>query len=187
MATPAYYISAFAAEDQREIPRTATTSYTGVFAQRERRSLTEVPLAPQQISVRLYVGAEPITLTYNTVESSLPAWSDAVLQSLSERWGVEPGWDTYDARPTNPAQVVTLLNLLSELLPNSPSRTPIITALSDGGVQAEWHVHGRDLEIVVAADTSPSYFFYDRATEEEEEAPIHPNYERLRSLIDRLF
>ena len=69
MATSAYYISAFAAEDQREIPRTATTSYTGVFAQRERRSLTEVPLAPQQISVRLYAGAEPITLTYNTVES----------------------------------------------------------------------------------------------------------------------
>jgi hypothetical protein len=40
--------------------------------------------------------------TYTTFNAGLPRWAGPVLPSLSERWGAQPGWDTYgSSRPTS--------------------------------------------------------------------------------------
>ncbi len=99
-------------------------------------------------------------------KKDLPAWSGSVLQSLAERWGVEKGWDGYQGQPTNPALAAELLNCLGIAIP-SEARAPIITPLSDGGVQAEWHKGGMALEIVVPSGEPARFYFYDPAEEQE--------------------
>jgi hypothetical protein len=63
---------------------------------------------------------------------------------------------------------------------------PQITPLADGGVQAEWHRLGRDLELVVTADDHPAYYYFDPGAGVEEEAEIDPNYARVQALIGDL-
>ena len=111
---------------------TQTASSFDVLARRERKGM---PATNSPKMVRWIVADCPIELTYTTQDSNLPSWANAVLQSLVERWGAHPGWDTYDAKPTKPTLVVKLLNILTEVM-RDESRAPIITPLSDGGVQA---------------------------------------------------
>jgi hypothetical protein len=41
--------------------------------------------------------------------------------------------------------------------------------LGDGGLQIEWHRRQQDLEIVVAADEAPRFYYKNRATGAEQE------------------
>ena len=61
----------------------------------------------------------------------------------------------------------------------------MITPLWDGGVQATWHHTGKDLEIVVSANGSPTYYFRDEAADEEEEEELEPNRSRVQALIQQ--
>jgi hypothetical protein len=106
------------------------------------------------------------------------------LQSLSERWGIEPGWDSYDAKPTDPQHAVQLLNYLSALL-RDESTPPVITPLSDGGVQAEWHENSQDLEIVAPVGEPARYYYYNATTAEEEEGELDQHLAKVRALIDQ--
>jgi hypothetical protein len=131
------------------------------------------------------VDGEPIEFTYMSFDVGLPNWATPVLQSLAERWGAHAGWDSYQAKPTDRQLVVKLLNILSDLMQEG-SATPHITPLADGGVQAEWHHQGKDLEIVVPADDDPTYYYFDHATNEEEEGDLDPNYAHVQDLIGRV-
>jgi hypothetical protein len=97
---------------------------------------------------------------------------------------MEPGWDSYQAKPTDVRCVARLLNYLSIVMREN-STPPIVTPLSDGGVQAEWHQHNEDLELVVQADEPARYYYYNAAAEEEEEEELELNYPRVQQLIDR--
>lgn len=118
------------------------------------------------------------------MDNSLPQWAYSALHSLAERWGAQPGWDSYHATPTNPQLVVKLLNLLSGLMQDD-SLPPQITPLADGGVQAEWQHHGVHLEVVVPADEEPTYYYFNHRTNTEEEANLDANYARVQDLIRR--
>jgi len=137
---------------------------------------------PRPLTVRLSIDGEPIGFTYTTFSSGLPKWAGPVLQSVSERWGARPGWDGYQAKPTNPRLVVKLLNILSDLL-RDDSLSPQITPLADGGVQAEWHRREQDLEIVVPAEEEATYYYFNSATPAEEEAYLIGNHAHIQDLI----
>jgi hypothetical protein len=163
-----------------------------VFA-RERTSTAASDRGIHGVKVLILIGSESIELMY--WGPSLPAWAEPVLRSLPERWGRGLAWDSYGAVPTRLHLVIRLLNALSAVLPDDlaelPQRdqgsirvtTPQITALSDGGVQAEWHGFGGDLEIVVADGEAPSYYFFSHATNEEEDNALEGNEPRVRELI----
>ncbi|MGH8581947.1 MAG: hypothetical protein ACREWG_03990 [Gammaproteobacteria bacterium] len=159
-----------------------TTQGADVFARRERQPAAISLLEPRRVNKRLRIGNHVIEI-YFDASGGLPSWVKPVLQSLDDRWGGAPGWDSYDAEPTKIQHVVRLLNHLSELLRDS-STPPIITPLSDGGVQAEWHRNNEDLEIVLPAGESARYFYYNAATQEEEGGELSPpRFEHLRTLI----
>lgn len=105
-----------------------------------------------------------------------------MLKSLPERWGAIPGWDSYNAKPASLQLVVKLLNVLSIVIRDN-FQPPQVTALADGGMQAEWHRSKRDLEIVVSADEPPAYYFFDHATGAEEEATLDQHSNRACDLI----
>lgn len=170
----------------RHVPRSAaTTSRTDVFSQLQRSANATHSLAPRPIPFSLKVGDEPISLVYLDTGPGLPPWLKPVLTSLSERWGVGKGWDTYDAKPTDLNHVLKLLNILFSLL-KPISSPPTITPLVDGGVQAEWHVQEKDFEIVVSADDPPRFFLYDAGTGDEEAGLLDEDYPRVRKIIESL-
>jgi len=140
---------------------------------------------PHRITVPLPIEGDSIALTYSSLDPCLPQWAGAVLQSLSERWGAQPGWDSYSATPTSPQLAVKLLNILSGLL-QEDSLAPQITPLADGGVQAEWHRQQQDLEVVVPAVGDPTYYYFDARTSKEEEDVLDPNWAHVQDFINRL-
>jgi hypothetical protein len=177
-----YRTDVFAPQDQLVITTSGSMQRADVFARRERRVAVMTPPEPRRLTSQLAIDGDPIVLTYTSVDHRLPNWTTPVLQSLSARWGSGFGWDSYQAQPTNPQLVVRLLNILSELMqPNY--LPPQITPLADGGVQAEWHCNGRDLELVVAADEQRAYYYSDPGSGVEEEAEINANYPHIQALI----
>ncbi|MFN0316577.1 MAG: hypothetical protein ACKVQA_16260 [Burkholderiales bacterium] len=159
--------TAFSPQTARSASTAATFQQLDVFARDERRPAAfSVPRdIPRRVAVRLQIEDRSIELTFH-LGNNLPGWINPVLSSLSERWGVKPGWDTYDARPTEIEHVDRLLNCLYALM-NDASTPPIITPLADGGVQAEWHRNGNELELVVPADGPARYYYYNAKTKAE--------------------
>lgn len=159
----------------------ATTSYADVFARRERQTTVVSPeLTPRIVHIQL--DARRSVVTHSDSGAELPPWFAPVLRSFLERRGEKPGWDSYDAKPTETRHAVRLLTYLFALMGRN-STPPTITPLWDGGVQATWHRNSKDLEIVVSADEPPTYYFRDAATGEEQEEILEPNRARARALI----
>jgi hypothetical protein len=159
----------------------ATTPHADVFARRESQATVFFP-APKQSTVHIQFGDRRGVVTYPSSAAEPRPWVAPVLRSLSERWGVKPGWDSYDAKPTDPRHAAQLLTYLFQLMGRN-STPPIITPLWDGGVQATWRRNNKDFEIVVSADEPPMYYFRDTATDDEEEEKLEPNLARVRALI----
>lgn len=165
---------------------TTTTTRSDVFGARERRRgiSTGLGLEPRRMAIRLSIGEREIVLSYTHFGAGLPAWAPPVLRSLGERWGISQGWDGYNAKPTQVELVVRLLNHLSAVM-GDQSPAPILIPLYDGGMQAEWHRNGQDLEIVVPADESSTYCYLNDDAEEDEEGELESNYARVQDLIAR--
>jgi hypothetical protein len=181
----ALYQTTVFARSQQMVMNSTTTQWTDAFARRDRRATLITMPEPRPLTVRLSIEGGPIEFTYTTFSGGLPKWASPVLQSVSERWGARPGWDGYQAKPTNPRLVVRLLNILSDLL-RDDSLSPHITPLADGGVQAEWHRREQDLEIVVPAEEGATYYYFNNTTRKEEEADLNGNYAHIQDLIGRL-
>ena len=174
-----YQTEAFSPQNRQMINGSPTTQWADVLARRERRETRRM----HRFIIRLPIPGDSIELIYTSTDAVLPPWAVPVLQSLSERWGSQPGWDGYEAATTNVQLVVKLLNTLSDLMPE-PSAPPLITPLADGGVQAEWHHNEQDLEIVVPALENPTYYYFNRRTNFEEGELLGPNYSRVQDLIE---
>jgi hypothetical protein len=166
-----------------DITATTTPSYADVFARRERQSAASYH-EPKTKTVYVEYQNRSGVITYPDSNTE-PPWLVPVLRSLLERRGVKPGWDSYDAKPTEAEHAARLLACLFRLM-RDDSKPPIMTPLWDGGVQATWHRAGKDLEIAVSADDPPSYYFRDEATGEEEEEQLQPSrFQRVQALIQQ--
>lgn len=165
-----------------KLSNATTTQRADVFARRERYPTAVSLPEPKNIIVRLQSGDQVFQLTYPDFGGGLPSWVDVALDSLAERWGEQPGWDSYDAKATDLHCAVHLLQYLFDLL-HDGSTPPVITPLSDGGVQAEWHRDHQDLEIVIPAGEPARYYYYNVTTQEEEEQELDHKLEHVSALI----
>jgi hypothetical protein len=166
-----------------DVSAATTPPYADVFARRERQA-TASYRQPKVKTVYVQYRNRSGVITYPDSRPEPPPWLLPVLRSLLERRGVNPGWDSYDAKPTDVAHATRLLTYLFALMRDN-SKPPIVTPLWDGGVQATWHGTGKDLEIVVSADEPPTYYFQDEAADEEEEELLEPSRARVQALIQQ--
>lgn len=180
-----YSAEVFAPGERQARAGLTTTQRCDVFARSERQATTTSIPEPHWIPVRLLVDGAPIDFMYTSFGLGLPIWAPPVLQSLAQRWGARPNWDGYHARPTDPRLAADLLNILADLM-REGSATPLITPLADGGVQAEWHDRGQDLEIVVPGDGPRTYYYFNRQRSEEEEGELDLSYAHVQDLIGRV-
>jgi hypothetical protein len=161
-----------------------TPPYADIFARRERQS-TASYRQPKIKTVYVQYQNRSGVITYPDSSAEPPPWLVPVFRSLLERRGVNPGWDSYNAKPTDAGHAARLLTYLFRIMRDN-SKPPIITPLCDGGVQATWHRNGQDLEIVVPADEPPTYYYRDEAADQEEEEQLEPNrFQRVQALIQQ--
>ena len=113
-----------------------------------------------------------------------PRWlRPTIRRMLTLPWDND-NWND-DARPTDPAAAANLLLLLASILDDT-APTPIIVPTWRGGVQAEWHTNGVDLEIEVDPTEPAQYSFCGHTDDEEYEEPVAGNMEQLVGLVGRL-
>ncbi len=170
--------SAFARALRHEIG-TVRIQHSDGFARRNVTIASEAEFG----RIVVVLGVHEVALIYRRGER-LPQWLAPVLRSLEERWGKEPGWDSYGAKPTDLKHAQRLLDCLLVVMEDA-STPPTITPLSDSGLQAEWHKADGDLEIVVSADEPERYYYYDALTEKEEGGETKKQTLRLKDLIRR--
>jgi hypothetical protein len=66
------------------------------------------------------------------------------------------------------------------------SPAPSVVPLSDGGIQVEWHRHGRNLEIEFPADSAPGFYYYEDGNELESEGQVSRNLDQIEGHIAAL-
>lgn len=172
--------SAFAPTQRRDLTNvTNLQTNANAFAYRN----IAVAADAENHSVSVILGGRGAALTYPR-GYVLPRWLVPVLRSMEERWGREPGWDSYSAEPTSLKHAQRLLEFLVTVM-GDDSTPPTITPLPDSGLQAEWHQGDEDLEIVVPSDEPERYYYYNAQTrwEEGEGREARKQVSRLRDLI----
>lgn len=109
-----------------------------------------------------------------------PAWLEPTLQKLAELLRLPPDWSSYRAAPVRPELASALVRLLVEVM-GDDTPPPTVVPTASGGVQAEWHRKGYDLEIEVLSPSRFWAYFEDlESGEVESEAVISD----LRRLVD---
>ncbi len=112
----------------------------------------------------------------------LPNWLEpTILRMLDLPWD-DDNWND-DAKRTDPVAAANLFRLLTSILDDA-APPPSIVPTWRGGVQAEWHKNGVDLEIEVDP-TEPGEYYFHSSTEEYEE-PVDGNQKKLMGLASRL-
>ena len=106
-----------------------------------------------------------------------PEWFEPVIKAMAKLPWDEDNWND-DAKPTQPSAAARLLVLLAEILDDA-TPPPYIVPTWRGGIQAEWHQNGIDLEIEVDPEGWLEYYFENDS--EHYEGPL--TEENLSELI----
>ena len=122
--------------------------------------------------------SRPTTVT----DRPQPQWLQPTIRRMLDLPWDDDNWND-DAKRTDPGAAADLLILLTSIL-DAAAPTPSIVPTWRGGVQAEWHRNGVNLEIEVDP-TEPSEYYFLSSTEEYEE-PVDGNVEKLIGLASRL-
>jgi len=77
-----------------------------------------------------------------------PWWVEYVEQELNKLLRLRSGWDGRRALPVERRAVEAMVGVLATLM-DETSALPQLFPLVDGGLQAEWHVGGNDIEVEV--------------------------------------
>ena len=98
-------------------------------------------------------------------------WLTPTINALNTLLAIEDA-DEEALSPADPKNVSRALGFLSEALPRNAA-PPSFSPLNDGGVQAEWHRGGLDVEVIFSDDPDESgIYVHDKATGEERELPL---------------
>ena len=122
--------------------------------------------APSLLSCTLqgYEGTE--TANPNHSPERFP-WTMSTIESILRLpWGNDE-WQEGANAPKTEAVSHLLIALSATMQPDTPA--PDIGPMWDGGVCAEWHQNGVDLELYVASDGIVTWSFEDARTGEEQE------------------
>lgn len=162
-----------------------TAGESSVFSQKQKIESATSNVRTCHGYSRLRIGDKVIAITANgTTIPHLPAWANVLLENLPNRLGYFKGWDSYDAEPTKFEAVAAMFTSLFQVMQDSYA-VPTVTALPDGGIQAEWHNGDEDLEIIFQAGQPGAFYYFDERTGEEGEGILATKIGEVRARIQR--
>lgn len=114
-----------------------------------------------------------------------PAWLQPTVNSLVQLLNLQEGWDSYGSRKVEPRAVETVFDLLRATLRND-SPPPAVVPTGAGGVQAEWHQDGLDIEVQVSSAGASSLTYEDLRAGTELRSDLSTDLSALTNAIDEL-
>jgi hypothetical protein len=128
----------------------------------------------------------PDPKTYTLTEpASPPGWIERIICELRELMTLPESWDSYGARKIARGPVDLAIEVLSDpmfaCLP-----PPAIVPTSAGGVQAEWRVGSRALELEFLSDLDLDVLYFDEEDGVEEEVSLRVDFTALQSFARKL-
>ncbi len=119
------------------------------------------------------------------LQDEQPRWLMSTLQAAGELLNLPENWDSYGARPIDPHTVVSALELLLTMAQvNTPE--PSVVPTCHGGVQLEWHTHGKDLEIEIMSPGRISVSYEDPQQDTEWEGALSSDLAQLSHFVNSL-
>jgi len=113
-------------------------------------------------------------------------WIVPLVTEICELGFLQENWDSYGASPISLLNAAFALNVLLEVL-TEDTPAPSIVPTCGGGVQAEWHTGGIDLEIEFESPRSMHLSIEDGEREEDhEDVDIPTIREKLEDLRRRV-
>lgn len=112
-------------------------------------------------------------------------WLLPILNSLREVLALPANWDSYGANPVDLTAAAFALESLNQVM-RKDTMVPMVVPTVHGGIQLEWHTHGIDLEIEVAAQGRCSVSYQSRRDNTEWEGDLNYNLTRLQDAILQL-
>jgi hypothetical protein len=112
------------------------------------------------------------TTTHGGYVDSGPTWLARGLRRLAELCQYKDDWDSYQSAAISETALAQARDFLSSLDDNVPS--PMIVPVPGGGIQFEWQVDGKELEIEIRSDGEIEYLKVckDETTEESQVSSI---------------
>jgi hypothetical protein len=114
-----------------------------------------------------------------------PPWLEGIANRCQEFTELASNWDTYGAPPVSSITARAAVTLLARMAP-AGLPAPHVFPTAQGGVQFEWQMHGRELEIAFDTPTQVSIFFLDENTNEEIEQELTNSLRPLSDLFSKL-
>ncbi len=109
-------------------------------------------------------------------------WLFTALKKLAELARLPENWDGYGSRPVQLAAVEGTARLLAALASVSPP-PPHFCPVPGGGVQLEWQVSSRELELEVLPNGSMEFLVVDEEGEMLEGRLAPNRFDEMRTLI----
>jgi hypothetical protein len=128
---------------------------------------------------------DPDVVRLNADASTQPPWLEPVRRAITALVRLPQNWDGYGAAPLDEQLVQDALRMLLGLM-EYDTPAPSVVPLGDGGIQFEWHRHGKNLEIEFPAGGSPSFYYYEDDSDRESEGLVEGDYDELRAYISHL-
>jgi len=99
---------------------------------------------------------------------------DGSLQRLIDVLRLGPDWDGYGSPPPSEKAGEAVLGVLRESATQArlPRFSTRVFPIGGGGIQVEWHLKGRDLEIAIDPDGSATYLAAEGDAMSEGELPL---------------
>jgi len=115
-------------------------------------------------------------------------WLDYAQEQLSAIGELNRGWDSHGAAPPAQSAIQGAWNLLLSLYETRTVPKPHIYPTRSGGIQFEWELGQRYLEIELLSETEAAYFYSDLSTRFETEGTLREgeSLDEVIGLISRV-
>ncbi|HJT19477.1 MAG TPA: hypothetical protein VJ746_03340 [Nitrospira sp.] len=94
-------------------------------------------------------------------------WQKEPVLRIAECAVLKEGWDSYGGHPPSFDTVLAAIDLIDAIPQHDPPR-PRVVPLSSGGIQLEWKLGQRELDIEIAPDSTYRYLKFDPAGSNEQ-------------------
>ncbi|MBI5197979.1 MAG: hypothetical protein HZA19_05150 [Nitrospirae bacterium] len=85
---------------------------------------------------------------------NLSNWQTEAIKKILQLSNLPPDWDSYGSQPPSVKVVNTAIDIIEAIPSQEDLPTPHLAPISGGGIQIEWNISQRDLEIEVIPDGS---------------------------------
>jgi hypothetical protein len=155
------------------VPRSWSYQASSTVFPRTRRQPFVTWSAPAQVAGLSYQAPiDDVLLVSQAGAGSTLQWLESTLNRVRALMSLDTEDTAGRDAPPSLGSVVEALQFLAHALPEDAS-PPSLAPLNDGGLQAEWHRGGLDVEVIFSdAEEERGIYVFDKATGVERELPL---------------